>query len=523
MSLDKNKEYRDLFLQEAQEHIQTLNYSMLELEKDPNNKEHINNSFRSAHTLKGMSAAMGYHKIASLCSEIEELLGKLRDDKIKINDKIADTLLKCFDILENMIKDENYTIDLDACLKNLEDSTMQNSSFPISDIDRVNTIRVKMTELDNLVNLVGDLLLSKMKIEQTVSKIPNDEIKHNILHLNRICSELQDQAMKLRLVPLDHIFSKFPRVVRDLAKQQGKKIKFTMNTSGIELDRTILDTITDPILHIIRNTIDHGIETPEERERLQKNATGTMTLNAFRFADKVAIEVSDDGRGIDLEKLKTVAVKKNILKKEELDSITNDNIIDLLGTPGLSTSDVITDISGRGVGFDVVKKHVTSVGGQIRLQTKKNQGTAITLLLPLSLAIIEGLLVGVGNQKFVIPISNVTSVALIRDDDIKSVHGKQMILFRDKVIPLIKISDRMKIVNQNPSKELRSTVVVVEVNGNFYGLEVDTFEHKQETVIMNIPNIKHIRNSFSNATILADGRVSLILDPELIVKELVTN
>jgi two-component system chemotaxis sensor kinase CheA len=337
------------------------------------------------------------------------------------------------------------------------------------------------------------------------------------MDLGRLITDLQYQSLKLRLVPMDTIFRRFERVVRDTSQRLEKKIQLHMEGAKIELDRTVLDSITEPLLHILRNCVDHGIETSSERSSFNKPETGNIRLTAYRVGEHVAIKIEDDGRGIDLERLKAKAVEKGIITLEESYEISDDKAIDLLGTPGLSTAKSVTDISGRGVGMDVVINKVHAVGGDLQITTKKGQGTTMILMIPLSVSIIGGLLVNVSNEKFVLPLSNITTTIKVKKNEIKSVHGVEVIENQDKIIPIIRISDILELKQNNQTNSSDITIIIVDKGGKPYGLVVDSFEHKQEIVIKKFSNTSDSENSFSNATILPDGKVALILDPGMII------
>ena len=516
MSGDDKSAYRDLFVQEANEHVQYLNQSLLKLEEDPKNKEHLDAAFRSAHTLKGMAATMGYDQIKELCKAVEELFDKFRKDEEKITSDVASYLFKCFDAIQQMVDDENVKVDIDQYLKDLhnpsemgkpgaEAQAQQYSNVP-------QTIRVKMHDLDSLVDLVGELLIAKMRLEQTVAGSSDNKVNHTLMSIGRLVSDLQYQTMKLRLVPVEQIFNRFPRMIRDLAAGQGKDIKLEMEGLGIELDRTVLDAITDPLLHMLRNAVDHAQEMPDEREQAGKPRTGTIKLVASKVGDRVMIMVGDDGRGIDIERVKAKAVEKKLVTKEEADAMTEEQALGLLGTPGLSTAKQVTDISGRGVGLDVVFSQIEAVGGQVKIETSKGKGTRFMLIIPLSLSIIGGLLVAIGREKYVLPLSSVISTMRIGKDMVRMVHGREVIMFREQVVPLTR-TDRMLGISGAGENAEHLTVVIVNKNGRPYGLIVDGFESKQEIVIKRLDSSGSSNSSASEATILGDGRVALILDP----------
>ncbi len=550
MSDDFSK-YREMFVQEAIEHIQSLNNAMLQLEQDPHSKEHLDSAFRAAHTLKGMAATMGYEQIRQICKTIEELFDRLRKREVRLTTGVADFLFKSFDVLDKMVNDENKIINMEEFMQEFQkvtsgsenasgqqgyDLSSPNASaaaangmiIPAAEQSGISeetgnnqshtktqTIRVKMDDLDSLVDLVGEIMIAKMRLEQVLSDSQQAGKPRQVLrNLDRLINNLQNHTMKIRLVPIEQIFDRFPRMVRDLSNSQGKEVRLEMEGTGIELDRTVLDAIRDPLLHMLRNSVDHGIELPEEREKMGKPRHGTIKLKASRLGDKVLIEVSDDGRGIDLEKVKEKAIEKHIINRQEAEAMTTEDIVDLLGSPGLSTAQKVTDVSGRGVGLNVVINKIESVGGTVRIKTEKNHGTTFTMTIPLSLAIIGGLLVKIGNEKYVIQISNVLSTIQIDQDELRRIHGKPVVMFREQVVPLVYGAEVLN-VPQTPAQDshCKMTVIIVEKGGKPLGLVVDSFESKQDIVLKHIDRIGYNSSNVpTDATILSDGRVALILD-----------
>ena len=511
--------YREMYHSEALEHVDIMYQALLKLEENPDIAEHVDLIFRSAHTIKGMAATMGYEQTKELCKNIENVFDKIRKKQLKLNSNHASVLFKCIDAIQQMINDENKKIDLDSYILMLEhpDESRQIEETESMSISPLPTIRVKMSDLDNLVNLVGELIISKMKLENSIREEGSVKSKTSLLELGRLVTDLQYQSLKLRLVPFDTIFRRFERVVRDTSSQLGKKVQLHLEGANIELDRTILDAITDPLLHILRNCVDHGIETTSDRISLGKPESGSIRLTAYHVGEQIAIQIEDDGKGIDIERLKSKAVENGILTQEEANEISADKAIDLLGTPGLSTAKSITDISGRGVGMDVVINRVQDVGGHVKITTKKGIGTTMILLLPISVSIIGGLLVNISKEKYVVPISSITTTLKLDKNEIKSVHGVEVIDYQDKIIPLIRVSDILEIKQDDVKDSKEVTIVIVDKNDKLYGFVVDSFERKQEIVIKKISNASDSKNAFTNATILPDGKVALILDPGMII------
>jgi len=509
--------YREMYVSEALEHVEIINETLMKLEEKPDDKEYLDLVFRSAHTIKGMASTMGYDDTRELCKNIENIFDNIRSGKEQLSPSLTSALLSCIDLLEKMISDEKYKTDLEPFLKSLQNP--EESNIPTlnesTTTTKSPTIRVRMNDLDSLVNLVGELVISKMRLARAIEIGNKEESKHVMMEVDRLITDLQYQSMQVRLVPITQIFSRFTRLVRDTSQKLNKKAHLEMDGSGIELDRTVLDSITDPLLHILRNCVDHGLESPEERIKADKPETGLIKLTASRRGENVQIIIEDDGRGINLEKLKKKAIENGVITAEQAQKMTKDEAIGLLGTPGLSTAKEVTDVSGRGVGMDVVISQVESVGGSVQITSEEGKGTTIRLTLPLSLSIIKGLLIVVSNQKFVLPLSNITTTIKISKDKIYSLHGSEVIRLRGKIIPLIRLNEILE-TNTITTNNDSTTVVVVEKDGKNYGLVVDQFERNQDIVIKKLDT--SISSSiFSNATILPDGQVALVLDPSLVI------
>ncbi len=521
--MSENSKYRELFVQEALEHVESLNQHLLKYEEEPNVKEHVDILFRSAHTLKGMAATMQYDQIREICKTIEEIFDGFRKGETTINEELGNVLFLGIDHLRQLVNDETKKINLDKFLnyvKNPQEYKVNNSESDQQSVQQVlsPTVRVKMHDLDSLVNLVGEMMISKMRLEQIVQSYKSDEGREVLMNFGRLITDIQYQTMKIRLVPIDQVFNRFSRMVRDVSKSLGKQVKLEMEGAGIELDRTVLDAITDPLLHMLRNAVDHGLETPSKRIEMGKPETGTIQLRANRVGDRVEIQVIDDGKGIDFEAIKRKALEKKLVTRDEIDRMSDEEVMGLIGTPGLSTAKEVTDISGRGVGMDVVMTRVKNVGGHVKIQTEKGKGTNIILTIPMSLAIIGGLLVNISNQKYILPLSSISTTITVDSKEIMHVHGKEMITLRDKVVPVIRASEALGLQNvPEDMTDHQVNIVVIDKDGKSYGLVVDSLEKEQEVVIKRLDDMSNSLATFSDATILPDGKVALILEPSLLV------
>lgn len=372
------------------------------------------------------------------------------------------------------------------------------------------TVRVNIEKLDKLMNLVGELVINRANFTQIANKYDLKELHNAVNRLNMLATELQEEVMAMRMIPVAFVFNRFPRTVRDTARALKKEVDFIIEGSEIELDRTMLDELAEPLTHIIRNSLDHGIEYPDVREKLGKPRKGTLKLTATRERDHVNIIIEDDGKGIDPDVIRKSAVRKGILTEEEAEKLSDDEAINLIFLPGFSTAEKISDVSGRGVGMDVVKSKIESLGGGVSIQSEKGKGTKITLHLPLTMAIILALLVKLHDQIYAIPLTSVLDVASIQKDEIKNLEGQEAIIYRDHILPVFWLKD---ILNQYSSSDFEELyVVVVEGNKGKVGVIVDEVIDRDEIVVKPLTGILKNVNGLAGATILGDGRVALILD-----------
>ncbi|TGE32607.1 chemotaxis protein CheA [Desulfosporosinus sp. Sb-LF] len=382
---------------------------------------------------------------------------------------------------------------------------------------QVHTIRVDTARMDNLINLVGEMVITRtrlvqigldLKAQYTTDNMVNNLNEANV-YLGRLMNDLQESVMRLRMVAIGTVFSRFPRLVRDLAKKTGKEIELVLKGEDTELDKTVVEVIGDPLMHLIRNSVDHGVESPEERRAAGKPDRGTITLDAYHEGNHIAILISDDGAGLDLDKIRKIAVSKGLVgDKEEL---SERDIANLIFLPGFSTADKVTDISGRGVGMDVVKKALNNLGGMVDITTNKGKGTTFTIRLPLTLAIIQALLVEVGKEIYAVPLSSVLETLLVNRTDIKTVGGLPMVQLRGNTLPLISLQEKFGLAApETASSEV--FVVVVGFGDKALGLIVDELRGQQEVVIKSLGDFLNNLPGIAGATILGDGKVTLILD-----------
>jgi Chemotaxis protein histidine kinase and related kinases len=383
--------------------------------------------------------------------------------------------------------------------------------------NQVHTIRVETSRMDNLINLVGEIVITRTRLVQIGSDLKEQYqteplvgyLNETNVYLGRLMNDLQESVMRLRMVPIGTVFSRFPRLVRDLSRKVGKEIELVIKGEDTELDKTVVELIGDPLMHLIRNSVDHGIEVPQKRREAGKPELGKITLDAFHEGNHIAILISDDGAGLPLEKIRQKAIEKGLIgEREELSERDTANLIFL---PGFSTAEQVTDISGRGVGMDVVKKSLNNLGGLVDIDTRNGQGTTFIIRLPLTLAIIQALLVEVGNEIYAVPLSSVLETLLVNREDIKSVGSLPMVQLRGNTLPLISLHERFELpASEIPAEEV--FVVVVGLGNNSLGLVVDGLRGQQEIVIKSLGDILNNLPGIAGATILGDGKVTLILD-----------
>lgn len=664
-------QYMAMFLEESFENLQTLNESLLELEQQPDNLEKLNMIFRVAHTIKGMSATMGFNEVAELTHKMEDVLSAFREGDLKVDQKVVTVLFKCLDSLEKMINNigegndehidtsevlqlldevknssntleeikpieiensneevkeknielneyeesiikqalengfnaysvvikisentllksarvfliyqelENFgeiiksnptteeieleefdqKIDFLLLTKNSKEEIIKvvsNISEVVSvEVDSLGTdiwkqeavkelevikeksvveqpkvvetknsikasantekkatkktpqsVRVDLRRVDKLMNMVSELVIYRTRLEQIVIDNQSQELTETLEQVERTTSELQDLVMKIRMLPLEIVFSRFPRMIRDLSLELNKDINFVVEGAETELDRTVIDEIGEPLIHLLRNAADHGIESREERIANGKPEKGTVKLMAYQEGTKAIIKVVDDGAGINVERVKAKAQKVGI----NVDGMNDNEIRNLIFAQGFSTSEAVTDVSGRGVGMDVVKTKISALGGTIDVISEEGAGSSFIINLPLTLQIIQALLVKVSDEILAISLGFIDRVIDYKEDLIQKTNGEEVIVYRDEIIPLIRLHERLRIEKQETEK---SFVVIVKVGEKTVGLLVDSLIGQQEIVIKPLGRTLKSLKEYIGATILGNGLVTLILD-----------
>ncbi|MEX2415234.1 MAG: chemotaxis protein CheA, partial [Paenibacillaceae bacterium] len=380
------------------------------------------------------------------------------------------------------------------------------------------TIRVDIERLDVLMNLFSELLIDRVRLEVLSEEIKRTDLSETIEHMSRVSSDLQSIVLKLRMVPVESVFNRFPRMIRDLAKSLDKKVDLVLSGEETELDRTVIDEIGDPLVHLLRNSLDHGIESTGDRIKAGKPETGTIHLRAFHSGNHVFIEIEDDGRGINRDKVMQIAIKNNIVSPEKAQSLTDEEIYRFLFAPGFSTADKISDISGRGVGLDVVTNRISSLGGHVNIESKLGIGTKFSVQLPLTLSIIGAMLIRVSEEKYAIPLSSIVETAIIESSRIRKVHGKSMIDFRNTVISIIALDELLDCKRNKTEVKTEHEIVIVRKGDKLAALIVDELIGQQEIVLKTLGKYLVDLFAISGATILGDGQVALILDTNAMIK-----
>ncbi|GAM11808.1 chemotaxis protein CheA [Geobacter sp. OR-1] len=527
-------QYRELFLTEAQEHLQALNSLIAALEEEPSDQEKINALFRSAHSLKGMAASMDYGLIADLAHRMEDLMSRVRNGEFLFGRQIGALLLEGADIiavlLDDVAADRPLTADIETISGRLssfnpsaepaavapapEPATVSAPAPQSQDTPRepLHTVRVRTEILDRLIDTTGELFTSKHRLLNITRGVEAPRLKETLNDLGKLLRELHQTVMQARLMPFAVLAERFPRVVRDLARKQGKEISFTVVGKEIELDRGVLEELADPLLHILRNAVDHGIEPPEVRKGAGKNPIGSVRLTVGREKDQAVLSVLDDGRGMDPAALVRSAVAKGIITAEQGAQFSAREAFMLTCLAGFSTAAEVTDVSGRGVGMDAVRATVQSLGGSLAIDSRIGRGSMMTLRLPLNIAIINVLLTGMGGLKVAIPVSSVLRTLEITREQVMSRDRRAYLLLDDTEIPLLSLN-RVIGVPLRRSMTGFIPVIVAMFRGKPAGLIVDRVLGHREIHVKPVGRPLNRLRGLAGGGILGDGEVVFVLDP----------
>ncbi len=489
---------------------------------------------RAFLVFKGLESAGEIIKSVPVVQDIEDEKFDFDFSMLIITDKSAEEISKIISnvseikevVLEEFQIPENATIVSSVQEKEeqepekKEEVKKKPASGKIGKAVANRSVRVDIEKLDVLMNLVSELIIAKNGLvsvsNQEDSKTSMQSFNEQIEYLERITTNLHESVMKVRMVPIESVVNRFPRMIRDLSKKLGKEMELIMTGEDTELDRTVIDEIGDPLMHMLRNSADHGLESTIDRLKLGKPQVGTIQLNAYQEGNNVIIDVIDDGAGIDVEKVKASAVSKGQITEEQADMLSEKEAIDLLFRPAFSTAEKITDVSGRGVGLDVVKNKIEGLGGDVEVSTKLGEGTKFTVRLPLTLAIIQALMVEVHSEKYAIPLNSIETIEDVMTSDIKYVQQKEVINLRGTVIPIIRLNEVLECPPREEEPE-NLVVVIVKKGDKQTGLVIDNLLGQQEIVIKPLGKYININKVISGATILGDGEVALIIDSNTLV------
>lgn len=539
------------FLVESHENLSRLDRELVELEKHPKDAALLASIFRTIHTIKGTCGFLSFSILEKVTHQAENLLSQLRDGKRDLSPALVSLILETVDATRKVLASleangEEGADGFESLIERLKQATQgplgggaaerQNGPLPLeatapvpaelplekaaeeetaksSTVAEAN-VRVDVGLLDKLMDLVGELVLTRNQILQFNSDRDDAALNATSQRLNLITTELQEGVMKTRMQPIGTVWNKLPRVVRDMALLLGKQIRLEMEGAGTELDRTIIEAIKDPLVHLVRNACDHGIEAPETRVARGKAPQGRLTLRAYHEGGQVIIEISDDGAGINLERVRQKAAEKGLLRPDQVEKLSDREALNLIFRPGFSTAAQITNLSGRGVGMDVVKSNIERIGGVADVFSRPGEGATVRLKIPLTLAIIPGLVISSGGECFVIP--QVSLLELIRlegdapEKQIEHVHGTPVYRRRGRLLPIAYLNEVLGLERTAPSEAV--SIVVLQAEDRQFGLVVDGINDTQEIVVK--PLGKQLKGLaiYAGATIMGDGRVALILD-----------
>ncbi len=526
--MDTSK-YKALYLQEADEHLSGIEKGLLGLEKGEDNPSPVENLFRHYHSIKGMSASMGYENISRLSHAQEDLLDRVRSKRLKLSSAMLTALFKCTDALKELIKrveeDKPLTYDVDPLIGEIKGliegraPAPQNVPAPAAELKLSQTMKVDVKIFDGLLATAGDLFMTLSSFKTLTQGNRSIAVKDSLHTLGRSINALYDNIISARMLPIKDLTEGLPRVVRDISSDTGKTVDLKVEGAEISVDRAILENLASPLVHMIRNAVDHGIEPPGKRAEANKPSVGTITINAYIKKNRVIIEVSDDGGGIDREKVIARAIGMGV-PAERIRAMSDEDVLMLVCTPGLSVKEEVTEISGRGVGMDVVKSAVEAFGGGLRIESEKGLGTKVIMELPRTSSIVKALLVTAGNELFLLPASRIEQVLEAKNAELAGGTFK----YGGRDIPLISL-DKALGIKENSAKDVYTIVIVEDgvkaesaVNiENSAAIKVDDFKDEIDAYIKPLlPPISKLWG-VSGITVMADGRPVFLLDVRQII------
>ncbi|MDF7811195.1 chemotaxis protein CheA [Hymenobacter sp. YC55] len=526
----REQEYREIFMAEALEYYDAMSQHISELERNPQDQPSLNELFRLMHNLKSNSRAMGFTEIGEVAHHMETIFGLIRDKQRDFTGSLSKVLFLGIDTIGTMIRavgEEAALPDVTTLLDNLNRLVEgQEPELPEEDLsdeeanrklELSDLVYIQIKKLDHLLNLVGELIIDRDRILTLSQEIGNSALQSTAAHLFRITDELQYSVMDARLVNVGSLLNKFPRVVRDVATAEQKQVELTLSGQDIQIDRNILQIITDALLHLVRNAVGHGIETPAERVKAGKSAEGHLRLSAQTERDDVLIQVIDDGKGINIEQVRKKAVERGLVPKQIAKTLDDDAVRAFLFEPGFSMAKEVTEISGRGVGLDVVKLAIDSLGGQLRVDSKLGEGTTFTLVLPTSIAVKGALLFELDQRSYAIPLMHTDSVVSLWPKQLHVIGGLLMASVQGENVPVVSL--RRLLNGDGPMAPVsradidgRQDIIIIAYNNRKLGLIVDRFLRQQDIVIKPMSKPLDTIELFGGVTLLGSGQVCLVLD-----------
>jgi len=520
------------FLIESNENLNRLDSEIIELEQRPKDKELLASVFRTIHTIKGTCGFLGFPLLERVAHQAENLLSLLRSGERQLSGRLVALILECLDAIRKILASIEATgkegpDEYSGLVERLTAAVASPIEEPPgaapvdsppgeaekSSAASESAIRVDVGLLDKLMNLVGELVLARNQVLQFTTQKEDAALNATAQRLNLITTELQENVMKTRMQPIGVVWNKLPRLVRDTAHACGKLVRLDMDGSDTELDKTIIEAIKDPLTHLVRNCCDHGIETAEERARAGKPAHGTVALKAYHEGGQVNIEVADDGAGVDVARVKAKAIEKGLIRPEQAERMSEHEALHLMFLPGFSTARTVTNVSGRGVGLDVVRCNIERIGGIVDVSSGLGKGTVIRLKIPLTLAIIPGLVVVSGGERFLIPQASLLELIRIERDSagrIERVHGTPVYRRRGRLLPVAFLNHILGL--DTMAEDDVVNIVVLQAEDRQFGLVVDGIKDTQEIVVKPLGKQLKGLTVYAGATIMGDGRVALILD-----------
>jgi len=548
-SIAQDRELISDFVLEAKEHLAAIEGLLLTIDKDEHDVEAVHSVFRSFHSIKGLAGFLELHAVGAVAHEVETVLGEARELRLSITPTVIDVVLASVDYLQRWIvqlESDPLGVPPAALLDNaslvsriqhlLSPGTEPGAKHaaehqaelvisaqppPAAEVEHVvstakqgqgKSVKIDTAKLDYLVDMIGEMVIAQSVVrhDRVMVRTQSQQLTRKLAQMSSVTAEIQRTVMSMRMVPIGPLFQKMARLVRDLTRKIGKNAEFYPFGEEVELDRNIVEELADPLMHMIRNSVDHGLETPAERVAAGKNPVGRIELRACHAAGQILIEVSDDGRGLNRTKIFNKAVANGLIVPTA--NLTDSECFQLIFRPGFSTAEQVSDVSGRGVGMDVVNKHLQKLRGNVEIQSTLGQGATFSLKLPLTMAIIDGLVVGIGSERYVIPIFAIKEMMRPVEGMVSTVEGRaEVVMIRDNILPLVRLHERFGIKPRSVKPE-ESVLVVTEANGRPFCLMVDELLGKQEVVIKSLGDRFRNVSGIAGAAILGDGRVGLIVD-----------